>query len=393
MGERAIYNYGPIEIESLVFVDDICSAGFVSTVETSIRNCERIEEKKKMTFNVEKSKYQVIEFEKKNKSRPNGKVKRGNIEECKEYTYLGDVTNKKGSVSDSITKKESKVNYLKVLIKKKAMRAGSKYCEVALKLYDATIKNIILNNTETWSIITKTEMNKIEKMQKEVLYYLFGMKVSTPYEGFLSEIGLRKIEHEINIRKFMLFHKFKNSNDERIAKQILEEQIKRQNENNWYSQLEALSVFYSVNDKLKEVTNESKRIWKKRIEQAVDEKRLIEFNEHKGSKSRLLTNLKREKYIHELPKNEVTDILNIRLNMTDLKDNYRNSNLTTQSCPFCNENKHTTEHVIECKKLKELTSHTLTIQNLYDSSTTNVKELRNFFYEENELRKSKEESI
>jgi len=54
---------------------------------------------------------------------------------------------------------------------------------------------------------------------------------------------------------------------------------------------------------------------------------------------------------------------------------------------------HLQEHVIECKNLKELTSHNLTVQNLTDSSTENVKNLRKFFEKENELRKSKEESI
>ena len=90
-------------------------------------------------------------------------------------------------------------------------------------------------------------------------------------------------------------------------------------------------------------------------------------------------------------KNEVIDVLNIRLNMTDLKGNYKHSKIIDQNCRLCKEEKHTTVHVIECKVLKELTNHELTISQLKDSSIENVKSLRMLFDKEFHLRKNRED--
>ena len=113
-------------------------------------------------------------------------------------------------------------------------------------MYDVIIKAKLLHNTEVWSNVSKQEMAKMEKIQKEVLYYLFDMKLSTPYEGVLSALGIRRVEHEIVIRKLMLPHQLLNSNDSRIAKQVLEEQMVREGQGTWYDEVGLLGEVYTI---------------------------------------------------------------------------------------------------------------------------------------------------
>ena len=82
-----------MRIEPMVFVDDIGGAGDAEQVNTLKKNCEKMEKKKKMTFNNKKSKLQVISYMKKKGSKLkkiNACVKKGTIEHCEEYKYLGD---------------------------------------------------------------------------------------------------------------------------------------------------------------------------------------------------------------------------------------------------------------------------------------------------------------
>ena len=159
-----------------------------------------------MKFNTEKSKFQVLNFDKKDKEKQTGYVKMGKIEECDDYTYLGEIVNKKGTVTDTVKKKEDKIKFLKTLVKTKAVKAGRKYCEVALKFYEVIIMSVLLQDTETWSIISSAEMSRMEKIQKDTLYYLFDLRSTTPYAALLSELGLRKVEYEIEIQKLMFLH-------------------------------------------------------------------------------------------------------------------------------------------------------------------------------------------
>ena len=94
-------------IGTLMFVDDICGTGSKANIERTIKNCRAAEEKKKMTFNHEKSNYIKISFKKfkstkKDKVEIEEKVTNGNIKETESYKYLGDFINNKGSNATNI---------------------------------------------------------------------------------------------------------------------------------------------------------------------------------------------------------------------------------------------------------------------------------------------------
>ena len=57
---------------------------------------------------------------------------------------------------------------------------GDKALYVRLTIMETMIMLTMLNNTETWTNITKQEMEIIEKMQKDILTSLFHLPISTP---------------------------------------------------------------------------------------------------------------------------------------------------------------------------------------------------------------------
>ena len=92
ISEKMITNYGPtLDIQALVHVDDVASAGDHLCARKTVNACGRMEKEKKFTFNLEKSGVLVIKTGgSKERIQPvTSQVKRGAFPMLKSYTYLG----------------------------------------------------------------------------------------------------------------------------------------------------------------------------------------------------------------------------------------------------------------------------------------------------------------
>ena len=54
------YQYGKVEIDMPVFMDDIAGVGTADNIRKRIENCRRMEIEKKMIYELKKTKYMVI---------------------------------------------------------------------------------------------------------------------------------------------------------------------------------------------------------------------------------------------------------------------------------------------------------------------------------------------
>jgi len=102
--------------------------------------------------------------------------------------------------------------------------------------------------------------------------------------------------------------------------------------------------------------NLTKTEWKKIINDQIEEY-LCKANKQATIKHRKLrflnnnNNDKTFKYIYEMKSQEVEIIMKARLNMLDLKDNYKSiRNDRNNECRICNEKDETTEHFLQCNQ-------------------------------------------
>ena len=292
-------------------------------VSKTINNCAKLEETKKMTFNETKSNYQIVEFgDKKSREEINERVKRGPIKKTDKYKYLGEIVNNKGTHKDSIENKEKKIHGLAKAITKNAEHTGERYGKVVEKLYLTTARPYLTFNMETWSAISRSEMASVEKMQKDVLFKVYETPKSTPYEPFLSEIGIWPMRHYINYKRLLLLYNLINSpTEDRVATKILKVQMDNDTPNCWYSELKEQCEQYEIDmTKVKEIT---KNAWKKIIRKAIT--KTFESEEWVNrTKSRFCKNSSRKKYVDETDKNTMKEIMRVRLNMVNMKMNFRN---------------------------------------------------------------------
>ena len=71
------------------------------------------------------------------------------------------------------------------------------------------------------------------------------------------------------------------------------------------------------------------------------------------TKLRFCTNTDKKKYLEQLGYTDARMILKLRLNMTELKCNYKNHNKDNIKCRLCKTHDDTTEHLFTCTKIIE----------------------------------------
>ena len=100
--------------------------------------------------------------------------------------------------------------------------------------------------------------------------------------------------------------------------------------------------------------------WKKKVKEQLNEwiKKEMEEQKSKMKKLRFTNTTGRQNYLDVCKMDQVKKIMKVRLNMTELKSNFKGKYNNT-ICPACEEEDETTEHVIKCKEYQRMTQHTL----------------------------------
>ena len=112
VGHKVVTFYGPdIEIDTQAYVDDLESAGSCFTANNTIKNCNILEERKKLTVSIEKGKSGVlIVGDRKGSGNVTAKVKRGSFLEVNEEKFLGTWVDKTGNCMINIKKRKEKTH-------------------------------------------------------------------------------------------------------------------------------------------------------------------------------------------------------------------------------------------------------------------------------------------
>ena len=171
------------------------------------------------------------------------------IKQTNEYKYLGEWYNDKGKHSTSITKRKEKVSYYIKQIKfyGNEYKLGKYTFSTRIKLYKTIIIPTLFYNIETWSSIDKREMNELEKMQATIIKSICEQRITTPYYGLISEIGIWPVEQQIEYRKIMLLFNIISTEGERLLKEIISDQIKQTWKGCWVEQIKMICSKYNIN--------------------------------------------------------------------------------------------------------------------------------------------------
>ena len=335
IGRGVTTMYGPnLVLQSTQFVDDVESAGSARVVNNTIHNCKIMEERKKMKFNNTNGKTEYIIVDPtKNPETITSEVKNGKVLRAKEHKYVGHWMDERGTYMINIEKNKTKVSTMIASVAAiGSMKMGTMAAEVRLNLVNVIVMKSLLYNIETIPQLAPKEIKELEKVQHHILTKLLNIPKSTPYCGILLETGMWTMDARIDYSKLMLYHNIKNSDDQRIIKQIVEVQEEEVRETTWISDIRRILLKYEVENDVKCL----KSTWKKKVKEKIHEKVEKDVQEkcRNMKKVRVIKNDKLElkEYLKKCTLQEASDIMRMRLHMSKIPSNY---GVDRNNCPLC----------------------------------------------------------
>ena len=395
IGTKNINTIGPkISCESSIYVDDIEHAGsHVKTIERAAENCVAMEDLRKFIFNnkTEKTAFMIMnpKKESQNIQKLSTNVKRGEIKRTKEYKWLGEWYTENGKHDKSIESRGNKAVGMVIQIKHygDVRKVGNMAHQVRIEIYQNAAVLTILHDLEGWSKIGRKQIEALEKIQKDTLTSILELPKSTPYLGILSELGIWPFEQLLEYKRLMLLHQIVTSQDDRFLKQVIEEQIQNTWPGCWMEQtLEICHQYELTTETIRELTKEQlKRMLKERICERLDQHIKKEAKER--TKLRFCSNFKRKSYTltGNLSFNDIKSIMKLRLNMLELKSNYKGNN-KNETCDLCKTEKDTTEHIFECQEIRKQVDNVPKITVLDSDEITSYDEISKFLKKIYEIR-------
>ena len=249
VGEKVSYEYGSIIIGMSVYMDDISPAGGAEQVRKGIRNCARMEVEKKMKYGLKKTRYMIMKTGKEIEESITEKVKAGNIQRTNKYKYLGIEMNEEGNLKGHLEYLKRKGEAISREIEAIGAKhqVGKEQVRVQLKLYEACYMPAVLYGLETWGYIKKEEIIEPEILQGKALKRIFNLPVSTSYIGVLMETGIWPAEQKLQYATLMLYHNIMNSDENRMARQIIIEQRKEGYNRTFYKKVQNIATAINMN--------------------------------------------------------------------------------------------------------------------------------------------------
>ena len=352
IGKKYVTFIRNIEVLSCVFVDDIMHpSSNVENINGSIDNCRNLELMKGFTFSNKVEKTGVLEIgTKKCDSEITSQVEAGKIQKVEEYKYLGQWYNKKGNHEIHIRKVKEKINFFVTEVKRfgSTYQVGRMAIEIRIKLYKTVVFPSVFYAMETWSNVTQKDLEEVEKIQGEILKGLFELRISTPYWGVLAETGLWPVKEMLRLKRLMLCQNIVNSEDDRIVKQIVRDQFDDPYPKCWGQIILDDCEILNINKEF--MWTKTKTEFKSIVKEKIKLKIIKDYDEVQKamSKLRFVEKFERKDYITELYINECKLMMNLRLNMIEVKQNYKGQKFADYLCPCCRDSIDNTEHLLEC---------------------------------------------
>ena len=218
--------YPSVALQAETSMDDIYGGGGKRFVQAVMMNCQKKETEKLWEFSSEKSPWMCITNGSKKVEDIEVEVAQGKLGKTSVHKVLGNYVNDKGNMQDQLKFMEEKLGAVISETNKicSQNKLGKLEWEGKKTVYEEQIIHAVFHNTEAWTNQRKSDWEKLESIQGQLLRGIYGLPKSTPYWGMLYELDIIPIRLHIIYKRLMVYHNMMNSDDERVAKKIIKEQ-------------------------------------------------------------------------------------------------------------------------------------------------------------------------
>ena len=254
-------------------------------------------------------------------------VKEGKLGEVKEYKHLGTWINNRGDSKTNIQKRRNKGEgaYKKINEMTLPSKVGKQEIPLKLSLLTTVYLPTILYNKEAWGNLHKDEMKMLENCQANILRRLLKVPQTTPYLGILQETGVWTVELHLKYKRIMLYHNIIQSDEKaRVVKRVIKEEESQPFSGCLMEQVKKEVDIVGLT--LSKVKKELKSTVKEAVKESINKEMAVMLRAQETKKMRTVmqTEYRRKKYMAgNFSRNEVSEILKLKLHMVKVKANYR----------------------------------------------------------------------
>ena len=383
LGNDIVTQYGPnLLIRAVAYVDDVTGAGGVANANNVIKNCNILEDQKKMTFSNQdgKTEYLVVVNDRATVRTVTAEVKNGPVKRVSEHKLLGTWFDETGQYGINIRKRKIKFQFMIKTAKQMGSpkNMGTLAVQARLKIAEAVIMPSTLYNAEAFAEYTVKEAEELEKLQASMLRQLLEVPMSSPNNGILMETGWPTVEAQLDYRKLMLYHNILWSDEKRTIKKILEVQKEENRRGTWHYSICRIIEKYEITLQPEQTL---KSTWKHEVKEVIrdETERKIREKSKEQTKTRTVRNgeYQLKDYLEAMPLKISKEILRYRLHMVKIPMNYKNI-WKQMTCPLCSEEEGTTEHYFTCKEV-EAVRKVWEVSNLDEEDPKKMENIARFF--------------
>ena len=255
--------------------------------------------------------------------------------------------------------------------------SGIHYIEIALLLRESMFLSSMLNNTEVWYDVKRSEVESLEAMDLILLRKLLRAPVSTPKEAFYLELGIIPIRVLMKSRRILYLYYLLQRSPSEMLSQFFWQQWSAPVKGDWTVTVRQDLADFDMSADPEYLKSFSKYSFKKVVKEKAKDYAFKDLMKNKSSHSKLsklsYTELTKQSYF-ELPEINIDEIRNLfkfRVRMHNFHENFR-SNRDSHLCPLCNDHLDDQNDIASYKVIRDNFKGSVHVKtdNVYSSSVS-----------------------
>lgn len=357
IGEHLYMYKGEVGIPPLRMIDDvldISECGVQSVIDNAYINAQI--EMSKLKFN--KKKCHQLHIGAVNPNYPKLFAHEEIMTKVSDDKYLGDQISHDLKFHENIELRCSRglgvISDLMSLLDE--LRLGNFHFEMGLLLRQSKLHSMLLNNTECWLDLTKTDIEELEAIDLILLRKLVEAPSTTPIPAIYLELGCMPLSFKIVEKRMMFLHYILKEEKYTIISKVFWAQVRKPVKNDWAvmvrEDLNKLNLF----DSFEQIEKMTKSAWKKKIQKVIKEK-AFKYLTDQIQDTNMTTviklkysDMKVQEYFQfaGTSKNIKKFIFKLRTRMIQVGNN----SWKKEPCPVCKMGNNDQKHLLECTVLK-----------------------------------------
>ena len=389
MYKRQLYLYkGKVQVSSLTMVDDLLSVAKcgIDSVETNAFINAKME-LKRLILNSDKC-HKLHIGQCKGSYCSKLRAHEIDMEQVLEDSYLGDIVSSSGKHHKNIKARCGKlmgvISTIMVILNELCL--GTLYFEIALLLRETMFLSVKMLNSDTWTNLTKQDIDDLESLDKLLLKRILQTSSSTPNCAVFLELGVEPVRFLIQGKILLFLHHILTRKENELIFQVYKAQKSQPIENDFSEIVRKDMADLDINSYTdKDIASMSKFKWKKIVKSSIKTTALKYLLEESNGKSKMenLTYdcLQLQEYLKSSTMSKTRKLLALKLRcrMTPVANNQGQK----IKCKLCDMGSDDQPHLINCVLLKlrcpDILSSQEEYKDLFGSDVEKIDKLTTLF--------------